>query len=389
MKYVNVTLDIGAAINCYKLIWNYQYQFSNVIVHLGDFHFMKENFLIMGTLLSGYVFKDIVFQAGICTSGSINSVLSVLHYNRAWAVHTTISEVLEQILFKRFLEETSIDIPSSIKLSSFDSLSFNWNLLNDNFILFNEYKSYKDKIRQGFRGKTPQFWLIYLDLMEHQHFAHTSVQENNYSDRLYCWDYFLKFYFALNKTNYARYGSFYSNIVHNIDLLYLGLLEILIKKGMSVQAQDKYPLRTSIDQRGEQTLNKDAKSGSGIKNFANIEAAVLKWTLNRPMQAENTKALEDLCGLNAEKLLYNPLRPSKAVKSEAQVQAVMKIFQEEYTNPFDKSLDNSTFIPVPIQVHNCIFNVPDLGMQLMNQFKEERLESSTVKFHEPIKKKQA
>ena len=53
MKYVNVTLDIGAAINCYKLIWNYEKQFSNVIVHPGDFHFMKENFLTMETLTSG------------------------------------------------------------------------------------------------------------------------------------------------------------------------------------------------------------------------------------------------------------------------------------------------------------------------------------------------
>ena len=91
-------------------------------------------------------------------------------------------------------------------------------------------------------------------------------------------------------------------------------------------------------------------------------------------------------------MFYKPLRSSQIVKSEAQVQAVMKIFQEEYTNPFDKSIDNSLLyhlssgIPVPIEVHNCTFNVPDLGMQLMNQFKEERLESSTVKFHESIKK---
>ena len=44
------------------------------------------------------------------------------------------------------------------------------------------------------------------------------------------------------------------------------------------------------------------------------------------MQAENAKALEDLCGLNAEKSLYKPLRPSQIVKSEAQVQAVIKMF---------------------------------------------------------------
>ena len=42
MKYVNVTLDCGADINAYKTIWQYQRKFENVIIHLGDFYFMKK-----------------------------------------------------------------------------------------------------------------------------------------------------------------------------------------------------------------------------------------------------------------------------------------------------------------------------------------------------------
>ena len=135
----------------------------------------------------------------------------------------------------------------------------------------------------------------------------------------------MKFYFALNKTNYARDGSFYTNVLRNINLQYSGLLDILINNGLSVQAQDKYPLRTAVDQRGEQTLNKDAKSGGGIINFASNEAAVLKWTLNRPKQAENTRALIELSGLNVEQSLYKPLRPSQVLKSEAKVQNAIKV----------------------------------------------------------------
>ena len=43
MPYVNITLDIEAAVNAYKFIWNYREIFSNVAIHPGDFHFMKEN----------------------------------------------------------------------------------------------------------------------------------------------------------------------------------------------------------------------------------------------------------------------------------------------------------------------------------------------------------
>ena len=38
MHYVNVTVDLGAAMNAYKLILNYSEKFANVVIHLGDFH---------------------------------------------------------------------------------------------------------------------------------------------------------------------------------------------------------------------------------------------------------------------------------------------------------------------------------------------------------------
>ena len=46
--------------------------------------------------------------------------------------------------------------------------------------------------------------------------------------------------------------------------------------GLSVQAQDKCPLRTSIDQRGEQTMTRDAKITGGIKAFTTKEYSILK-----------------------------------------------------------------------------------------------------------------
>jgi hypothetical protein len=47
MPYLNITLDVGAAMNAYKFIWTHTEQYRNVCIHLGMFHFMKENFKIM------------------------------------------------------------------------------------------------------------------------------------------------------------------------------------------------------------------------------------------------------------------------------------------------------------------------------------------------------
>ena len=46
MPYINVTLDVGAAINDCKTIWSLPNQCHNIVIHLGSFHFLKENFQV-------------------------------------------------------------------------------------------------------------------------------------------------------------------------------------------------------------------------------------------------------------------------------------------------------------------------------------------------------
>ena len=83
MSYANVTLDVGAAINAYKVLWNYEDKFKkSIVIHLGDFHFIKERFGAVGSLISGSGFGDIIHQSGLCSSRSLNGVISASHYNR-------------------------------------------------------------------------------------------------------------------------------------------------------------------------------------------------------------------------------------------------------------------------------------------------------------------
>ena len=70
----------------------------------------------------------------------------------------------------------------------------------------------------------------------------------------------LSMYFAFNKTNHTRYGTWYVQTMKEIDDRYPGLKPLLQSNGLSVQAQTAYPIQTSIDQRGEQSINRDAKT---------------------------------------------------------------------------------------------------------------------------------
>ena len=37
-EYVNITLDVGPAMNAYKLLWGNLEQFSSIVIHIGDSH---------------------------------------------------------------------------------------------------------------------------------------------------------------------------------------------------------------------------------------------------------------------------------------------------------------------------------------------------------------
>jgi len=52
MPYVNVTLDVGAAINAFKTVWNHPITYANVVIHLGGFHFIKENFQVSSLIVT-------------------------------------------------------------------------------------------------------------------------------------------------------------------------------------------------------------------------------------------------------------------------------------------------------------------------------------------------
>ena len=160
---------------------------------------------------------------------------------------------------------------------------------------------------------------------------------------------------------------------------------------LSVQSQDRYNVRTAVDQRGEQTLNRDAKTTGGIKGIASDEAPVIKWTMNRPEQASNTGELLKMCGMDSSSEMYRPSRPSQILQSEKRVSDITRVLREEYINPFDINLDKSSLFNLSsgVAIHDEIADVLSLHKksdELSKELREQRLLTGEISFNEPIKK---
>ena len=287
------------------------------------------------------------------------------------------------MLLMRFIYDSKQKFPVNLERFSVEvNGKVDESLLAEAEMLFCSYESYREQVRNGSLGKIAQFWILYLVMMRMQHVIHTAVQENDFDARFAAWKYFIPLYFAFNKTNYARYGSFYVETLQSIEEKYPGLKEMLKKAGLSVQGQDKYLLRIAIDQRGEQTINHDAKTSGGIKAFSTNNESVTKWCLNRSEQTKNTKALYDLYGLDAGSNTYKLCRPSQILKTEELVQAVMNTLMNEYINPFDVLLEKdelislSSSVPLNSEATEFLLSSYAMGKERRDEFVKTQISES-------------
>ena len=144
--------------------------------------------------------------------------------------------------------------------------------------------------------------------------------------------------------------------------------------------------------RGEQTINRDAKTSGGVTQFASSISSVQKWAMNRSDAAETKKALHNMAGLSDPNTIYKSLRPRQIVNSEVKVQSVTNVIENDYINPFGLDIDQDCLVNItsgvslPNEMAEKILNQEKKGKELVETFTENRLFSTESKFHESIKK---
>ena len=145
-------------------------------------------------------------------------------------------------------------------------------------------------------GKTPQFWVMYMIMVDRQQKLHYAINTNNYSLRLLIWKESLPMWFATNKIYYARYGTFYVKFLEYLEDTHPGAKEEIEEKGFSVRC-NTLGIGQAVDMAGEQSYMKSAKTAGGICQVSANEATVAKWVMNRPFQARFAETLMEISGL--------------------------------------------------------------------------------------------
>ena len=92
--------------------------------------------------------------------------------------------------------------------------------LNDPKIQYvlRRYIEVKSRELNGDYGKTPQYWLTYIQMVSDLQLLHYSLKVNNSELKMKCWEKLLRLCFTSNKIHYSRIGTFYVEQTKNLEM---------------------------------------------------------------------------------------------------------------------------------------------------------------------------
>jgi len=271
-EYILCTFDLGVCMKAFPLVWNNPVRYQKHIVLIGSFHVACAYMKMIGKKMQGTGLGDIFLEAGLITSGSLHSVLAGTQYAQAMTCHKTMLEALERLFLLEFLVTSNrsslldnlenahkdvfgglLETPSATTLAATCAN----NALSS---LMREYSEFKQTVRNGDLGKTAMLWLSYMDgiwLMLNMIHA---VKVSNINLYCECLHRMADLFFSFDGQNYARYLSFFSVLLANVDDSHPGAIRLLKDGGVSVARSMIPGNRCPVDKTMEETFMKSAKS---------------------------------------------------------------------------------------------------------------------------------
>jgi hypothetical protein len=245
-------------------------------------------------------------------------------YNRCTRIHELLANVVEQKLYKRFVFETpKVDhdlfqqVMSTVLVDSGRALEH----LTDPVVTahLQKYEDFFQKVLNGKLGSTAHFWAIYIFMINLLHRElQRCVKMNDVGGYIKIFPTLLVVYFAVNRPNYARWGTLF---LHKLKRADPELREVLENGAFSIRRTQKNYSRSAVDLSLEQTVNRDSASKmKGIVSFRNSESAMRRWSLNMTQRATAVTELRALVGLEQRESATPQCRLSRIRKDNNQLE---------------------------------------------------------------------
>ena len=160
--------------------------------------------------------------------------------------------------------------------------------------------------------------------------------------------------------------------------------------GFSVQMNTSNPFgRLPVDQTIEKTVNKDTQTPGGTKGFSLKPGAVHRYYITAEFRTLFLRNMREMVGYARGNQDHSDLQPSRISKDEEDIQALVDLVRNNWTNPFESEQQLcciSTGAVAPPDIAKDLAQARTVGNAAYEAFKKDRLESSKVQFHDKLKK---
>ena len=385
----------------YPIIWNNPERYQNHIILIGTFHLACAFMKMLGKKMEGSGFSDVLMEAGLIGSGSLQGVLSGKHYDRALHCHKVLTEALEQLLLKQYQDSQSAGLSHEaqriltdvIATCSADAVESAWK--NDTVREYlDNFLAYREECREGSLGKIAQFWLSYMDHVRMLLALIHAVKHNDFTLYAYCIHAMAPIFFSFNGYNYSRYLSYYSMLLCNIETSHPGATELLKLGAISV-ARSFIPGNCSdVDKTMEETFMRHAKSrggsGTGITGILTNQEAYQRWVRTTHARFRFVNSMLNIADMQqSESHEHRDLRPTEITRSQMNTTKTIEAIRS-FLNPFtvdikDKLLILSSGQAATDDIESDVLRAEKVGTAARDEFIEERLQNNKD-FFEPIKR---
>lgn len=409
-EYVVTTFDLGVCMKAYPLVWNAPEKYRNHVILIGTFHLLCAYMKAIGKKMAGSGLAEVFLEAGMIGSGCLAGVMSGKHYDRALHCHTVLLECLERLLIDQFIKDQCADDFNSLipketleKLSelgtcldraALDTLSADCSIKK-----FTEQLSkFCQDVMKSKLGKTAQLWLSYMEHVRLILHLLEAVKTNNFLLYAASVNHMAPLFFSFDGQNYARYLTYFSAFLANIDISHPGARALIERGAISVARSFVPGSRCDVDKTMEETFMRHAKShggagscGAGVSGILTNYEAYQRWvrtTHARSLYVDATLSLVNMLD-SADTTTHRSVRPSEIRKGEELVQKARDAICN-FLNPFD--VDNkdklviiSSGCVVSEDVSRDVLNAETIGQEAHDEFIQTRLQAG-VDFFKPVKR---
>ena len=409
-QYVITTFDLGVCMKAYPLVWNNPVRYEKHIVLIGTFHLVCAYMKMVGKKMIGSGLSDILLEAGLIGLGSVEGVMSGRHYDRAMNCHKVMLECLERLLFTEYLvqqneavvfdtmpEQSKEFLRQVMQAPSRDTMN---SVLADTPLkqYIDGFMQFRDEVGEGRLGVIAQLWMSYMDHIWLVLALIHAVKHNDFLLYAHCLHHMSDLFFSFRGQNYARYLTYFSMFITNIETSHPGATELLKRGAMSVARSFIPGNRCAVDKTMEETFVRHAKSrggaggtGAGVTGVLTNQDAYQRWvrtTHARSQYVNTTFSMADML-TPTDGGKHRDARPAEILKSEKLVSKAQDAVRS-FLNPFSSDCKENLLIlssgaAASVEVQRDVLRAEAAGKEAKNNFITERLETST-NFFEPIKR---